>query len=95
MAHESSSEPLRQCQLQLGKRGRVVLPAHVRKKLGLHPGDRLVLIVDDSGKMRLVSLRQQVQKCMGMFKDLAPPGKLVSEELIADRRREAQREEHE
>lgn len=95
MAHESLTEPLRQYQLQLGNRGRVVLPARIRKKLGLHPGDRLVLIVDDSGEMRLVSLRQQVQKCMGMFKNLAPPGTLVSEELIAERRREAEREEHE
>jgi hypothetical protein len=63
--------------------------------MGLHPGDRLVLIVDESGEMRLVSLRQQVEQCMGMFKHIAPPGKLVSEELIAERRREAQREEHE
>jgi hypothetical protein len=30
-----------------------------------------------------------------MFKNLAPPGTLVSEELIAERRREAEREEHE
>lgn len=68
-----------------------MLPAQVREKLGLHPGDRLVLIVDESGEMRLVSLRHQVERGMGMFKGIGPPGKLVSEELIAERRREAQR----
>lgn len=94
MAHESLSVSPRRYQVQLGNRGRLVLPAQVREKLGLHAGDRLVLIVDESGEMRLVSLRQQVEKCMGMFKDIVPPGKLVSEELIAERRREAQREEH-
>ena len=48
--------------LQLGERGRVVLPAPVRKRLKLSPGDRLVLIVDESGEMRLASLKRQIEK---------------------------------
>ncbi len=69
------------------------MPAKVRQELGLHPKDRLVLIVEESGEMRLVSLRHQVEKCMGMFKGISPRGRLVSEELIAERKREARREE--
>jgi bifunctional DNA-binding transcriptional regulator/antitoxin component of YhaV-PrlF toxin-antitoxin module len=70
-----------------------VLPAAVRQRQQLHPGDRLVLIVDESGQMRLVSLRKQIESCMGMFKDVAPRGRLLSEELIAERREEALRED--
>jgi bifunctional DNA-binding transcriptional regulator/antitoxin component of YhaV-PrlF toxin-antitoxin module len=70
-----------------------VLPAAVRERQQLHPGDRLVLIVDESGEMRLVSLRKQIENCMGMFKEVAPRGRLLSEELIAERRQEALREE--
>ena len=79
-------------EVQLGDRGRMILPAPVRKRLGLRPGSRLVLIVEDSGDVRLVSVRRQVEKCAGMFRDLVPAGALPSQELIKERRREAARE---
>jgi AbrB family looped-hinge helix DNA binding protein len=84
-----------QFELKLGDRGRIVLPAVLRQRLSLHSGDRMVLIVDESGEMRLVDLRGQIEKCRGMFRHLAPRGRRLSDELIADRRKEAQREEAE
>jgi hypothetical protein len=60
--------------------------------LSLNTGDRLLLTVDESGEMRLLNLRVQVKKCMGMYRHLAPCGTLASEELIATRRKEASRE---
>jgi len=95
MAHIKVYVPPIGGEVQLGERGRVVLPAAVRKRLGWRTGDRLILIVEDSGEVRLASLRQQVQRCEGMFRHLARPGVLLSEELIAERRREAAREERE
>jgi hypothetical protein len=53
-------------------------------------GDRLVLIVRQSGEMRLASLKRQNDKCMGMFADKSPE-RILSEELIAERREEARR----
>jgi AbrB family looped-hinge helix DNA binding protein len=94
MGHTADREA-EQFELQLGDRGRIVLPAVLRQRLSLHPGDRMVLIVDKSGEMRLVDLRRQIEKCRGMFRHLAPRGKRLSDELIADRRKEAQREEEE
>jgi AbrB family looped-hinge helix DNA binding protein len=79
----------------MGQRGRIVLPASVRKRLGLRHGDRLVLIAEDSGEIRLMSLRHQVERCAGMFAHLVAPGTRPSEELIAERRLEAAREEQE
>ena len=80
--------------LQVGERGRVVLPAKVRKRLSLSPGDRVVLNVDTSGDMRLASLTRKIEKGMGMFADVAPE-RILSEELIAERREEARRENEE
>jgi AbrB family looped-hinge helix DNA binding protein len=80
--------------LQLGARSHVVLPAPVRKRLKLSPGDKLVLFVDRSGEMRLASLRRQIEKGMGMFAGNSPE-RIMSEELIAERREEARRENEE
>ena len=91
MSHSGPTEPERY-ELTLGARGRIVLPAAVRERLSLNPGDRLLLIVDESGEMRLLNLRRQVETCMGLYRYLAPRGTLASEELIAERRNEACRE---
>lgn len=70
-------------------RGRIVLPASVRKALEVRSGDRLILTVEPEGDVRLVSMRKQVERCEGLFATLARPGRLASEELVAERRREA------
>ena len=66
----------------------------MRQQLDLHAGDRLVLIVDESGEARLVSARRQIDKYRGMLARIAR-GRNLSEELIAERRAEALREEEE
>ena len=92
MAHKPKQSHEESYALQVGDRGRVVLPARVRERLKLNRGDRLVLILNESGEMRLVSLNRQLDKCMGMFAD-REPHRIASEELIAERREEARREE--
>lgn len=77
--------------LHLGARGRLVLPAQLREQLNLKEGDRLILTVEADGSLRLVSLREQVKKLQGIFKDIAPGVSLASE-LIQERREEARRD---
>jgi len=91
MSHNGPAEP-EHYELTLGAHGRIVLPAAVREQLSLNSGDRLMLIVDEFGEMHLLDLRRQVERCMGLYRYLAPRGKLASEELIAERRNEACRE---
>ncbi len=79
--------------LQLGARGRLVLPAAIRRRLRLEEGDRLVLIEDRDGSLRLTSLRHQVESTQGLLKHLAP-GRSLVEELIRERRAEAASEQH-
>jgi AbrB family looped-hinge helix DNA binding protein len=89
MSHKDSSEIMYQGELQIGERGRLVLPAQIRRQLSLRPGDRLVVELDTSGEIHLASLKAQVTRCRGMFKVLVRQGKRLSDELIEDRRREA------
>ena len=83
--------PTERHDLQLGARGRLVLPARVRRRLGFREGDRMILMVEPDGSLRLVSLRDQVRKLKGAYKHLAP-GVSLAKELIRERRQEARRE---
>jgi AbrB family looped-hinge helix DNA binding protein len=78
--------------MSLGERGRVVLPAKLRRRLDLQPGDRLIVTLDDEGGFRVISAREQARRLRGLFRDLAP-GRSLADELIAERREEARRED--
>lgn len=76
----------------LGDRGRLVLPSRLRRRLDVGEGDRLIIFVDGDGGFRGVSAREQARRLCGLYSDLAP-ARSLSEELIAERREEVQREE--
>jgi AbrB family looped-hinge helix DNA binding protein len=76
-------------------RGRLVLPAEIREKLKIRDGDRVSLTLEDDGRVTLQTLDVAIRRLRGMFKHLARPGRLESDELIKERRREARREEKE
>lgn len=79
-------------QVTLGERGRLVLPASVRSALGLGPGTRMLLSTEDDGSLRLRPYRTVADQSRGLFADLAEGGSLV-DELFAERRAQADREE--
>ncbi|MGA2673240.1 MAG: AbrB/MazE/SpoVT family DNA-binding domain-containing protein [Terracidiphilus sp.] len=75
----------------LGESGRIVLPAAIRKELGLKAGDRLTVSSDQgvirilSRKMALESIRADIVQQRGSLAGLL-------DEFIAERREEAARE---
>lgn len=79
----------------VGDRGRVVLPSRVRTELGLEPGSRLLLSTEKDGSLRLRPYRSVADQNRGMLAGLAPAGKSMVDELLAERRREAELEDHE
>jgi AbrB family looped-hinge helix DNA binding protein len=91
MTHDSEESHNRYT-IELGDRGRLVLPADVRRRLGLEEGERLILTVEGDGDLRLVSLREQVRRLRGLLKDVVP-GRDLAGELIEERREEARRED--
>jgi antitoxin PrlF len=68
----------------LGQQGRLVIPAALRKELGLSPGDHLTLQLEGR---RLVLQRQQdaIMELRRLAARVSPSRSLV-EELLADRR---------
>lgn len=77
------------------ERGRVMLPADVREKLKIRDGDRIALIFEDDGTMSLKTREVALDNLQGMFKHLAPKDHFASDDLIAERRRQARMEDRE
>ncbi len=77
--------------VQLGDKGRLVLPANIRKALDLRPGDRLVVVLEEPGAVRLTSAREIARRGRGLL-DPASRRYALVDELIAERRREAEGE---
>ena len=76
--------------VKLGPQGRLVIPAAVRRRLGLAPGDEMALRVDDE-RLVLEPRAAAAARAQGMFKDLSTEASVV-DELIEERRSEARRE---
>jgi len=76
--------------VRLGDRGRLVLPAELRRRAGLEEGQELVLSYE-GGVVRMVTRADLATAGKGMFADTAP-GRNLADELIAGRRAEASRE---
>ena len=80
--------------LKLGDRGRLVLPAALRRRLSLRTNDRLLATLEPDGSLRLTTAREAARRGRGLLRELDPSARdgLLSEELLAERRREAARE---
>jgi bifunctional DNA-binding transcriptional regulator/antitoxin component of YhaV-PrlF toxin-antitoxin module len=73
--------------IELQDSGQITLPNSVCVSLNWQTGDRLVLIIESDGQLRISRLQTQVQVLKGIFKDLVP-GISLADELIHDRRQE-------
>lgn len=75
----------------LGAGGRLVIPATYRKAMGVRPGDSLLLTLRGQ-EVCVMSPREALRRAQALVKRHLPAGRRLSEELIAERRREARRE---
>jgi AbrB family looped-hinge helix DNA binding protein len=82
-----------QFEVVVGDRGRMVLPAAVRVRLGLGPGTRMLLSTEPDGSLRLKSYRVVAEQGRGLLAGLASAGGSLVDELLAERRGEAERED--
>lgn len=80
--------------LVLGAKGRVLLPAEMRAAMGLAEGDVLTGWLKD-GELRLHSHLHGLRKVQSEAAALAKQTGYMSDELIAERRAEAVKEEEE
>ena len=71
--------------------GKLVIPASMRRQLGIGTGDT-VLVDVDNGELRVRSVTRAIERARAILRKHIPEGESLADELIADRRREAERE---
>jgi AbrB family looped-hinge helix DNA binding protein len=78
--------------VHVGERGRIVIPAEVRRCLGVKQGMLLTFELDEGGSaVELRTAADVARSGRGLLRNLAPGADLTAE-LIQDRREEAERE---
>lgn len=80
--------------VQVGPDGQVVIPAGIMKSLGLPAGEMLIVLVEE-GEIRLMTIPTAVEKARALVRQYVPAGVSLVDELLEDRRREAERESRE
>jgi AbrB family looped-hinge helix DNA binding protein len=79
---------------RIDRSGRIVLPQPVREDLQLAFGDE-VLVVQTTDGYRIETPEQALRAAQDYLSSLVPPGVSIVDELLAERREEAAREETE
>lgn len=77
--------------VKLGVNGRIVIPVEYRKALGIAEGDELLISLVD-GELRLGTREASIARAQAIVRRHVPAGTSLVEELLAERRAEAARE---
>lgn len=77
--------------VQVGDKGRILIPAAYRKALGVNVGDELVLTMEGN-ELRAISRMEALRRLQDEIERYIPGDRLLSEDLLAERRAEAARE---
>lgn len=80
---------------RLEKSGRILIPAAVRRHLGLCQGSQVLVKVEESGALQVTSRSQALAKARQDVRKYIPAGRDLAQELIRDRRTEVEREDEE
>lgn len=91
MGQISGLAPMEAQRVRIVDGGKLVIPAAMRRELGLSTGDTVLVDVDD-GELRVRSVSRALERARAILRKYVPEGVSVADELIADRRREAERE---
>ncbi len=76
---------------RIDSQGRLLIPAEQRRALGIEPGDSVTLEVVD-GELRVLTIDEGIRRAQDLVRRFVPAGRRLSDELISDRRDEADRE---
>ena len=80
-------------EVRVGPQGRLVIPARIRREMGIAPGEILIARTKD-GQLVLEKADQVLARLKTTF-DNVPADVSLVDELIAERREEAKRESEE
>ncbi len=77
--------------VRMSENGRVLIPAEIRKQLGLVAGEAITLTVEGN-ELRLMTRRARRRAVQASAARYLKPGVRIEDELIAERHEEARRE---
>ena len=77
--------------VNVAENGRMVLPAEVRRAIGLDGAGQLRIEVTEGGA-QITTRRQALLRARARIRSIVPATRSLSEELVADRRREVEQE---
>jgi AbrB family looped-hinge helix DNA binding protein len=80
-------------QVRIGPQGRIVVPAELRRELGLGEGTEMAIRAD--GRRLILEPRAEVLRRLRRTFAKVPDGVSLADELAADRQEEARRETEE
>jgi AbrB family looped-hinge helix DNA binding protein len=71
--------------------GRVLIPAKLRKAVGLRAGDSVIIRLTEEGLV-ITTPERAIQAAQALVRQHVPRERRLSEELIEERRREVEKE---
>jgi len=84
-------KPDQRTTLRVAYGGRIVIPAEVRERLGMGVGTDLVMTIEDD-RVTLMNAKAARHRARQLVRRYVKPGVSLSEELMAERKKEAERE---
>ena len=81
-----------QAKARMNNQGRLVIPAACREAAGIEPGDEVLIDVLGEGELRLRTKQQAIRRAQEIVARHSRKGSDPVAELIAERRKEAERE---
>jgi AbrB family looped-hinge helix DNA binding protein len=80
-----------QARVQVGEKGRIVIPVEIREAMGIRVGDSVEMRFEDY-ELRVSTRRARIRRVQEWARKVIPPGVSLSEELSAERREAARNE---
>ncbi len=77
--------------VRVSEGGRLVIPVEYRKELGIHEGDKVLVRIQD-GELRILPVQGALRRAQRVTRQYVSPERSLSEELIAERRQDAEDE---
>jgi AbrB family looped-hinge helix DNA binding protein len=71
--------------------GRIVIPVEIRQRMGVGPGDTLFLTLEGD-VLKVESHAGRIRRVQESLRHLIPADRVLSDELISERREEARQE---
>jgi AbrB family looped-hinge helix DNA binding protein len=73
---------------KLADGNRIVIPAAIRKGLGLRVGDTVTIVLQDNGEVRLLTQAEAVRQAQTLVRQHVDRDRSLVDELLSERREE-------